>query len=153
ELFAMANHDLRTPLTVILGFVQLAKRTLSGDPDRAAHALDDIERQTRRMTRLVQDLLDVARFESGVIPVIPEPADLAAHVRTAVDRQPNHERFRVVVGDGPMTAFFDADRIDQVLDNLLSNAIRHTAPGTAVDVRLSRESSELVIRVADRGAG
>ena len=153
ELFAMANHDLRTPLTVILGFVQLAKKMLAREPDRAARTLDDIERQTRRMIRLVQDLLDVARFESGVIPVIPEPGDLAAHVRDAVERQPNRERFQLQMTEERMPAFFDADRIDQVLDNLLSNAIRHTAPGTPVDVRLVRESSELVLRVTDHGGG
>ena len=153
ELFAMANHDLRTPLTVILGFVQLLKKTLAREPERAARTLDDIERQTRRMIRLVQDLLDVARFESGVIPVIPEPGDLAAHVREAVERQPNRERFRLDVGEGEMRAFFDADRVDQILDNLLSNAIRHTAPGTAVEVRLTREAGELVLRVIDHGGG
>src|SRR5690348_7888851 len=76
ELFAMANHDLRTPLTVILGFAQLAKKMIAKEPERAARTLDDIERQTRRMIRLVRDLLDVARFESGVIPVIPEAGDL-----------------------------------------------------------------------------
>lgn len=153
ELFAMANHDLRTPLTVILGFAQLAKKMLAKEPERAARPLDDIERQTRRMIRLVQDLLDVARFESGMIPVIPEPGDLARHVRDAVERQPNRERFKVAIPEEHMEAFFDADRLDQILDNLLSNAIRHTAPGTSVDVRLDREPSELVLRVTDHGGG
>ena len=153
ELFAMANHDLRTPLTVILGFVQLAKKMLTREPERAGRTLDDIERQTRRMIRLVEDLLDVARFESGVIPVIPEPGDLAQHVRDAVERQPNRDRFKLAIAEERMAAFFDADRVDQILDNLLSNAIRHTAPGTSVDVRLGRESSELVLRVTDHGGG
>jgi len=153
ELFAMTNHDLRTPLTVILGFAQLAKKAIGRDPDRAQRTLDDIERQTRRMIRLVQDLLDVARFESGVIPVVPEPGDLAARVRDAVARQPSAERFTVTIPDEAMPAFFDPDRVDQILDNLLSNAIRHTQPGTAVEVRLVREGSELVLRVIDRGGG
>ena len=153
ELFAMANHDLRTPLTVILGFVQLAKKMIAKEPERAARTLDDIERQTRRMIRLVRDLLDVARFESGVIPVIPEPGDLAKHVRDAVERQPNRERFNLAIAEEPLSAFFDADRVDQILDNLLSNAIRHTAPGTGVGVRLTQESGELVLRVTDHGGG
>ena len=153
ELFSMANHDLRTPLTVILGFVQLARRIIGNDPDRAAKTLDDIEKQTKRMMRLVQDLLDVARFESGVIPVVPGPGDLAQSVRSAVERQPNGECIVVDLPDGPLVARFDADRIDQVLDNLLSNGLRHTTPGTTVDVRLRDEGDAVVVRVTDHGRG
>lgn len=153
ELFGMANHDLRTPLTVILGFVQLARRIAPKDPERAIRILDDIERQTQRMTRLVRDLLDVARFESGVIPVQPSRGDLAAAVRSAVTRQPSTTRIALDLPDVPLTATFDADRVDQVLDNLLSNAIRHAAPGTNVDVRLATEGSEAVLRVTDHGGG
>jgi PAS domain S-box-containing protein len=153
ELFAMANHDLRTPLTVILAFVQLARRLAKKDPDRALKALDDIERQSQRMIRLVRDLLDVARFESGAIPVHPAIGDLCAAVRAAVRRQPEEERFTVDLPRGGVTVSFDADRIDQVLDNLLSNAIKHTAPDTKVDVRVASEVAEIVLRVTDHGSG
>ena len=153
ELFGMANHDLRTPLTVILGFVQLARRLSVKDPARALRVLDDIERQSRRMIRLVQDLLDVARFETGEIPVHPQPGDLAESVRAAVARQPDGERIGLVIGDGSFVTRFDADRVDQVFDNLLSNAIRHTAPGTRVEVRVDAEHDEIVVRVTDHGGG
>src|SRR5256885_1285774 len=134
ELFAMANHDLRTPLTVIIAFVQLARRLARKDLDRALKALDDIERQSQRMIRLVGDLLDVARFESGAIPVRPTPGDLTSTLRHAVERQPERARITVAAPEAPVIATFDVDRIDQVLDNLISNAIKHTAPGTSVDV-------------------
>lgn len=153
ELFAMANHDLRTPLTVILGFVQLARRFAKNEPDRIAKTLDDIERQCRRMIRLVQDLLDVARFESGAIPITPADGDLAESVRRAVERQPSSDRIQVDLPRESARAMFDNDRVDQILDNLLSNAIRHTEPETIVEVRLRRERDEYVVRVIDHGDG
>jgi NtrC-family two-component system sensor histidine kinase KinB len=153
ELFAMANHDLRTPLTVIQAFVQLARRVARKDPDRVLRALDDIERQGQRMIRLVNDLLDVARFESGVIPVRTAPGNLVPAIRMAVERQPDQSRFTVSVPASTVVAAFDADRLDQVLDNLLSNATKHTAPGTMVEVGLTYEGDEIVLRVTDHGGG
>jgi PAS domain S-box-containing protein len=153
DLFAMASHDLRTPLTVIQAFAQLAKRLVSKEPDRAVKALDDIDRETKRMVRLVRDLLDVARFETGAVPVELADGDLASALRAAVERQPEKERFTVTVPAGVGSARFDADRVDQVLDNLLSNAIRHTASGTNVDVRIAEEKDEVIVSVTDRGAG
>ena len=153
ELFSMANHDLRTPLSVILGLVQLARRAVPRDPDRVAAALADIERQSRRMLRLIQDLLDVARFETGTIPIVRSPTDLREHIRSAVERQPASDQLKVIAPASSPLVPFDADRIDQVLDNLLSNALRHTNPGTEVDITLSVDASEAVVRVRDRGHG
>src|SRR6266850_3007079 len=153
DLFAMASHDLRTPLTTILAVAQLARRIVSKEPDRAAKALDDIEREAKRMIRLVRDLLDVARFETGVVPVELADGDLADAVRNAVERQPEKVRFTVSVPAGVGSARFDADRVDQVLDNLLANAIKHTAPGTTVDVRIAQEKDEIIVTVTDHGDG
>ncbi len=153
ELFSMANHDLRTPLSVILGFVQLARRAMPRDPDRVSAALVDIERQCRRMLRLIQDLLDVARFEAGTIPIVATSGDLRERVDGALERQPSGGLLHVDAPRDPVLVPFDADRIDQVLDNLLSNALRYTGPGTKVDITLSVEGSEAVVRVRDRGRG
>src|SRR5881628_2161541 len=147
DLFAMASHDLRTPLTTILAVAQVARRAVLKEPDRAAKALDDIERESKRMIWLVRDLLDVARFETGVIPVVLADGDLAMAARNAVERQPERARFTVSVPAGVGSASFDADRVDQVLDNLLSNAIRHTAPGTTVEVRIAQEKDEVIVSV------
>src|SRR5204862_5097860 len=113
--------------------------------------IEDLEIECRRMTRIVQDLLDVARFESGALPVVAAEGDLAESVRSAVARQPNSERIRLDLADGAFSTRFDADRVDQILDNLLSNALRHTAPGTEVEVRLRRDGHTLVVRVVDHG--
>jgi two-component system sensor histidine kinase VicK len=151
DLFSMASHDLRTPLTTILGFVQLARRKAPDDPERAQRLLSEIERQCLRMVRLVHDLLDVARFESGAIPTNPATADLGERIGAAVARQA--ALIDVEVPTTPVRAWFDADRIDQVLDNLLSNALRHTAPATRIVISLATESAEAVVRVTDRGPG
>lgn len=154
ELFSMANHDLRTPLTTILGFVQLARRQIAGDPERTLRTLGDIERQCRRMVRLVNDLLDVARFESGAVPITPEIRDLVEHVTAAVERQAGAEgRIAVAIPPAPVRGTFDGDRIDQILDNLLANALRHTNPGTSISVQLTREGHEAIVRVIDHGGG
>jgi len=153
DLFAMASHDLRTPLTTILAVAQLARRAVTREPDRASKALDDIEREAKRMIRLVRDLLDVARFETGVVPVDLADGDLVKAVRSAVERQPEKARIAVSVAAGMGSVRFDADRVDQILDNLLANAIRHTAPGTTVDVRIAQEKDEVIVSVTDHGAG
>ncbi|MDE3103296.1 MAG: PAS domain-containing protein [Chloroflexota bacterium] len=152
ELFTMANHDLRTPLTAILGFVQMARRQVH-DTERVASSLEAIERQCTRMVRLIRDLLDVARFESGTIPLEPMPTDVAAMVHIAAERHAESERIVLDVPDTPVRAVVDPDRIDQILDNLLSNALRHTRPGTRVEVSLRVEGAEAVLRVKDQGAG
>jgi PAS domain S-box-containing protein len=153
ELFAMANHDLRTPLTVILASVQRAIRMLPKDPERARGLLSDIEHETNRMIRLVRDLLDVARFETGDVPVDLKDGDLVAAIRDAIDRQSERARFGLAVPEMSVLVRFDRDRVDQVLDNLLSNAIRHSAAGTAVDVRCDIERDEAIVRVTDHGGG
>jgi signal transduction histidine kinase len=152
ELFAMANHDLRAPLAGIVAAVQLARRHI-GDPAKLDADLGRIERESERMLRLTRDLLDVARFETGEIPIAPREADLVEHVRAAVERQDEHARVELELPDREVRIRFDTDRIDQVLDNLLANALRHTAPDTRVVVAVAIEGDELLVRVRDRGRG
>lgn len=152
ELFSMANHDLRTPLGAILVFLDLARR-YSADPQRLGDTLAKIERAARQMLRLTGDLLDAARFETGEIPIDPHDADLAARLQAAIERQAGAGSIDAEIPDVPVRARFDEDRIDQVLDNLLANALKHTSPGTRVTVTLTREGGDVVVRVRDRGAG
>jgi signal transduction histidine kinase len=152
ELFSMANHDLRTPLSSILVFVDLARRSVT-EPKRLEDALAKIERAGQRMLRLTGDLLDAARFETGEVPIAPRDADLAVRVREAIARQSEPEKIEAQLPDGRILARFDEDRIDQILDNLLSNALKHTSPGTRVTVTLTVEGGNAQVRVRDRGAG
>jgi PAS domain S-box-containing protein len=152
ELFSMANHDLRTPLGAILVFLDLARR-YSTDPQKLGETFNKIERAAKQMLRLTADLLDAARFESGEIPVDPAEADLAAGVIAAVERQAGSDLIDAEVPDAPMMVRYDEARIDQVLDNLLANALRHTAKGTRVVVSLTGEGGRAVVRVRDHGPG
>jgi signal transduction histidine kinase len=151
ELFSMANHDLRNPLAGIVAAVQLARRHM-GIPERLNIDLGRIEHQSERMLRLTRDLLDVVRFESGEIPVQQREEDLAEHVRAAVDRQEDAQ-IDLRLPTDPVRIPFDPDRIDQVIDNLLANALRHTAAGTRVEVTIVVEDDEVRLRVRDRGVG
>ena len=153
ELFSMASHDLRTPLTTILGFVQLTRRQLGTDKDRTLRTLAEIERQCLRMVRLVNDLLDVARFESGVIPIAAVDADLRELVSEAVRRQAADDRIVLELPPSELRARFDPDRVDQILDNLITNALRHSRPGTNIIVALTADATEALLRVTDHGGG
>src|SRR5205814_9705629 len=136
----------------LLAFLDVAGR-YPADPQRLPDTLAKIGRAAKHMLRLTGELLDAARFESGEIPIQPQEADLAALVRAAIERQADSELVDAVLPDRPVKAAFDGIRIDQILDNLLTNALRHTAPGTRVQVTLAREGERALVRVRDHGAG
>lgn len=157
EFLSTLSHELRTPLTPILGFVEILRRGHLS-PERIAHALDTIERSARIEARLVNDLLDVSRIVSGKLQLEMERADLPALAQMAVDAvQPAAAARRLTLAAeldpaaGPV--FGDPDRLRQVIDNLLTNAIKFTPTGGRVDVRLMASSGEAVIVVADTGIG
>src|SRR5690625_4368134 len=155
---ADASHELRTPLTAIRGYTELAQRVrlpADGDAEAVAHALSRVQTETERMTRLVEDLLLLARLDSGR-PLEHEPVDLS---RLAVDAVsdahvagPDH-RWRLDLPDEPVTVPGDAARLHQVLTNLLTNARVHTGAGTVVTVRLGVDGAEAVLSVTDDGPG
>ncbi len=158
QFVADASHELRTPLTAIRGYTELAQRVplpVSGDAEAVAHALSRVQTETERMTRLVEDLLLLARLDSGR-PLEHEPVDLS---RLAVDAVsdahvagPDH-RWRLDLPDEPVTVPGDAARLHQVLTNLLTNARVHTGAGTVVTVRLGVDGAEAVLSVTDDGPG
>ncbi len=154
QFVADASHELRTPLTAIRGYTELARR-VGDDRDAVTHAMSRVQSETERMTRLVEDLLLLARLDSGR-PLELEPVDLS---RVAVDAVsdalvagPDHQ-WEVDLPDEPVIVAGDAARLHQVMTNLLANARIHTGPGTVVTTRLSIDSTRAVLTVADNGAG
>jgi len=150
RLLSDASHELRTPLAVLRTEVQLALR---GERDAAElrAALESVEHETERLTRLADDLLVLARADQGRLPVRPEPLDAAELLRAAAARAAPDGR-RVLAQDGAgLSVAADPDRAAQALDNLVANALAHGAG----DVRLSaRADGDLVeLHVADVGAG
>lgn len=158
QFVADASHELRTPLAAIRGYTELAQRIPvadSADAQALTHALSRVQSETERMTQLVEDLLLLARLDSGR-PLEHEPVDLS---RLAVDALsdahvagPDH-RWQLDLPDEPVTAPGDAARLHQVLTNLLANARVHTGAGTVVTLSVEVDGDDAVLRVADDGPG
>ncbi len=152
QFVADASHELRTPLATIMGYAELARRNPDYDN---REALVKVEAEGERMRGLVEDLLLLARLDSGR-PLAREEVDLTLMALEGVqDAQvlaPDHE-WVLDLPDEPVVTVGDGPRLHQVLTNLLTNARRHTPPGTRVTVSVSREPTGVRLRVADDGPG
>jgi len=151
---ADASHELRTPLTSIRGYAELYRQGATSNED-VRRAMSRIEREAVRMGDLVEDLLLLARLDQGR-PLETAPVDLTAVVLDAVTaaRAVEPDRaLQVDVADRPVVVTGDAHRLRQVVDNLLANIREHTAPSTAVAVRLTADDDETTLVVADDGPG
>jgi len=154
QFVADASHELRTPLAAIRGYAELARRE-EDDTEGVAHALRRVESESSRMTTLVDDLLLLARLDSGR-PLSAEEVDLTLVVVDAVsDAQvagPTH-RWQLDLPEEPVTTIGDPARLHQVLANLLANARTHTPAGTTVWSGLRTGPGKSVITVTDNGPG
>lgn len=147
ETLATISHDLRTPLTSIRGLAQLLKRRLSrGTPlstDELLDRLSRIEDQTDLMTRMIDDLLDVARLEAGrPLELHREPCDLVDLVERCVadvQRTTTRHRLRVVADRRPIVGELDATRLERVVQNLLTNAVKYSPGGGNIHLTLRSE--------------
>ncbi|HEX3788750.1 MAG TPA: HAMP domain-containing sensor histidine kinase [Pseudonocardiaceae bacterium] len=156
QFLADASHELRTPLAAIRGYAELARRSRDSVPADIAHALRRVESESARMTTLVEDLLLLARLDSGR-PLEQEPVDLSMLVVDAVSDAhvagPQH-RWRLELPEEPVTVTGDGARLHQVLANLLTNARTHTPAGSTVTVGISASRlGEAVLTVTDDGPG
>ncbi|WP_241384843.1 sensor histidine kinase [Rhodococcus sp. CH91] len=151
---ADAGHELRTPLTTIRGFAELYRQGASTD---TGMLLDRIEREARRMSLLVEDLLLLARLDEQR-PLERAPVDLLAVAADAVHGAravAPDRRIELEVTDGPGTpeVLGDDARLRQVLGNLVTNALTHTPPDADVTVRVGTTESDVILEVADTGPG
>ncbi len=154
DFFSIAVHELRTPLTSIDGQTQLAQRFLAKDPARAADALARVREQSKRMNRLISDLLDHARVSVGALSLDVVTFDLG--VATAITVQLNDvDPLAPITFPTPAPARIqgDPDRIAQILGNLLDNARNYSPPGSPIEVSLVVAGNEAQIRVTDHGVG
>jgi two-component system, OmpR family, sensor kinase len=157
QFVADASHELRTPLAAIRGYTELAQRVgqYPGDADAVAHAMSRVQSETERMTHLVEDLLLLARLDSGR-PLERGAVDLS---RVAVDAVsdahvagPDHQ-WELDLPEEPVMVSGDAARLHQVMTNLLANARVHTGAGTVVTTRLGADGTHAVLSVRDDGPG
>jgi PAS domain S-box-containing protein len=157
EFVAIVSHELRTPLTPILGGVYMI-RSEPHDERIFARALDLIERNAKTQVKIVDDLLDVSRALSGKLRLNIENVDLAAVVQAAVETiRPAIEAKRIHIETQlrPISGMIsgDADRLQQVVWNLLANAVKFTPEGGNITVDLAESGGNAEIRVADSGIG
>ena len=152
EFATMVGHELKNPLAALSGFAQLMRRRGT----YSQRAVEAIVQQAGRLDRIVGDLLDVSRFEAGRLDLRRAPVDLLEVARACMeqvqvldpDRLPTLE-----APDGPVVGYWDRGRLEQVLYNLLSNAMKYSPVDAPITVRVERAGDEACVRVMDAGPG
>jgi signal transduction histidine kinase/ActR/RegA family two-component response regulator len=157
DFLATLSHELRTPLSVILGWVSVLRR---GGLDRTQrdHAIEVIERNTQLQAHLVNDLLDVSRIVAGKLSIDREEVDLVRLARETIDAMHEHAaakslQIRSQLDPDAGWVLGDAFRLQQVISNLCSNAVKFSSAGGRIDVELARHAAHARLVIRDTGEG
>ena len=158
EFLATLSHELRNPLAPMRAALHMLRVNPDVDPSKAKALLDTMDRQVAQMTRLVEDLLDISRITRGVIELRRELVDVAGEVRNALESctgplELGGHRLVVNLPAAPAKVFADRVRLQQILENLILNAVKYTEPGGRIEVSAEAQQDEVVIRVHDNGIG
>lgn len=159
DIVANVSHELRTPLTGLKGLVETLRDGAVDDPEARDSFLEMMETETDRLIRLVNDLLLLSRLDAEALSLEREPVDLVALTRTVASRLAPRAEARGLsvatdVPGQPVIAWVDPDRLEQVLLNLLDNAIKFSRPDGRITLSLAQEPGQPVqLRVADEGIG
>lgn len=157
NFIATVSHELRTPLNAIYGWVAMLQ-TGSLSPERQRHALQIIERNARAQSQVVEDLLDMSSIVHGRLRLDPRPVDLTAVVRTAVDLitpAPGQRKTGITIRDDgrPVMVTCDPIRLQQIVLNLVTNALKFTPPDGTIDVTTGVDGERGFVAVTDNGEG
>jgi PAS domain S-box-containing protein len=157
EFITVLAHELRNPLGAISNAGHLLAETFSNDP-RVTRWARTIRHQTEHLTRLVEDLLDTARIQSGKVSLRLEPVELRAAVEAAVEScrpliDSRQHRLSVLLPPGSCRLQADPTRLEQIICNLLNNAAKYTEPGGQIRIEGGKEGAHVVLRVRDTGRG
>ena len=158
EFLSVATHELRTPVAAVSGYAQLAQRALAADrSDRLGDAVDSIVRQSRRLAALITQLLDASYVQGGQFEIEPRPTDVSAVAGWAVEAarlaDDGRHQWDLRIEPG-MSALVDPTRWEQLLTNLLDNAMKYSPEGRTIAVSLERSTrGPISLRVADQGLG
>ena len=162
DFLSIASHELRTPVAVLLGNAQLLERVLLSrvkQDTQVRQSFAAIERQLTRIQALIATMLDVSRIERGHLKIAHDPLDLVALIQVVVDEMRTtaqaHPIELVVPTDPPLDVFVygDALRLEQVMFNLLQNAIKYSPDGGPIQVKVARTSDWASVVVTDHGLG
>jgi PAS domain S-box-containing protein len=157
EFLAMVSHELRTPLNAIVGWAGML-RTGRVDEKTTVRAVETIERNARSQAKLIEDLLDISRIITGKLRLNVQPVELSPVVEAAVDvvrpaAASKDVRLQVVLDPEAGPILGDPERLQQIIWNLLSNAVRFTPKQGRIQVRLERLNSHVEVTVSDTGQG
>jgi signal transduction histidine kinase len=158
EFLSIAAHELRTPVTAMMGYIQLLQARVAGDWEQ--RALGTVSEQTERLARLVEVLLDLSHIDAGTFSLQREPLDLVTLTRRVIERTraamhphgPRHTS-ELVCDESSLVVDGDEARLEQVVDSLLNNAIAYSPAGGRILVRLERRDQDAVLAVTDQGMG
>jgi signal transduction histidine kinase len=168
QFLSMASHELRTPLTAVSGFMQIARRRMSRmsgandipqawreEAQKSDETLEMANRQAKKLARLIDELLDVSRLQQGRVEMRLAEIDLADVVREVAERMrllsKGHEIEAKIEGSVPIVA--DRDRIEQVFENLVGNAMKYSPDSGRIDVSLRVNGTNATVSVRDQGIG
>jgi PAS domain S-box-containing protein len=157
EFLATVSHELRTPLTAFLGYAQLLQARRR-DEAYVARTVEKMVRSAKAQAQLIDDLLDISRIVSGKLRLDPAPVDLPGVIRAALDTvRPAAEAkalaVHVELDLGPGDVIGDPNRLQQVVWNLLANAVKFTPPGGALAITAERDAHGALLTVTDTGQG
>ncbi len=157
EFLAIVSHELRSPLNAILGWTKLL-RTRQFAPEKVAQALETIERNTQAQAKLIEDLLDISRILRGQLSLDSAPVHLAPIVKVVVANgqlaaESKQIQLRSVIDPDVGRVLGDMNRLQQIMTNLVTNAIKFTPNGGQVEITLKRSGTQAALRVQDTGQG
>lgn len=154
DFVSMVSHELRSPMTVVAGISDLLQKRADSLSEENRHDLiETLGRESRRLTKLVSEVLDVESIEQGLVSMLPAKVDVAELARESVKDAGRVERTNLVLVDADTTVIADRDRVKQVMLNLLSNAIKFSPEKTEVTVEVLPEQSGVRVSISDEGPG
>ncbi len=158
EFVANVSHELKTPLTSIKSYTETLLDGAIDSPDTARHFLMVVEHEADRMTRLVRDLLQLSNFDANSIQFDHEYHDYADLIKKTVAKlevtaKNKSQRLFIESAPAELVGYFDYDRIEQVVQNIISNALKYTPEGGQIVLRMYEEAESVVMEVQDNGVG
>ena len=158
DFLRIVSHDLRNPLTIIQGHIQVLASGLeqAGVNGDLRGGVEAIQRSAKRMNAMIQDLVDVTRFESGQLPLEQQSVDLCDYLQSLLSRTElliDYARVTLEIPSDLPPVSADYNRLERIIVNLLSNALKYSTPGTPVLVRARQEAGMVRISVTDEGPG
>jgi len=160
RFLSVAAHELRTPITSVTGYSAMLQRELKDrkDPERITRYINRLDEASTRLSTLAEDLLDVSRIRSGLLPLRIGPVDLGELTRQIVMRyaeQRSSARDRIALRSAEQIpqVLADPDRLEQVVTNVIDNALKYSPPDTIIEVSIEHSNSAVTLGIRDSGIG